>query len=140
MKPVKRKQLIELTAKQLDLSESVVDNIVSYYYQTVQKKLSLADHHSVVVPRLGTFTVKKKSLEQMILKHQRFVAKIEQDEDISVKTYELIIQKRAEIERLTKLQERMAEETARKEEVKIKKQIYQDGKFNQDLEKSQSDS
>ena len=136
MKPVKRKQLIDFTAQQLNISKDIVDDIVSYYYQTVQKKLSLADHHSVVVPRLGTFTVKKKSLEQMILKHQRFVAKIEQDEDISVKTYELIIQKRAEIERLIKLQERMADENARKEEVKLKKQIYQDGKLNQNLEES----
>jgi transcription initiation factor TFIIIB Brf1 subunit/transcription initiation factor TFIIB len=140
LKPIKRKQLIDLTAEQLNISKDIVDDVVTYYYQTVQKKLSLADHHSVVVPRLGTFTVKKKSLEQMILKHQRFVAKIEQDEHISVKTYELIIQKRAEIERLTKLQERMAEENARKEEVKLKKQIYQDGKLNQNLEESQSDS
>jgi ABC-type uncharacterized transport system fused permease/ATPase subunit len=130
LKPQKRKQLVELTAKQLDISKDIVDDVVSYYYQTVQKKLSLADHPSITIPRLGTFVVKKKSLVQMILKHQRFVAKIEQDQDISVKTYELIIEKRAEIERLTKLQERMAEEDQRREEVKLKKQEYRDGKLN----------
>lgn len=130
MKPLKRKQLIELTAQQVNISKDIVDDVVSYYYHTVQKKLSLADCHSVTVPRLGTFVVKKKSLVQMILKHQRFVAKIEQDEDISVKIYELIIEKRAEIERLTKLQEKMAEEDQRREEVKLKKQEYRDGKLN----------
>lgn len=130
MKPAKRKEIIDATALQLNLSRDIVDDVVSYYYQTVQKKLSLADHHSVTIPRLGTFVVKKKSLEQMILKHQRFVAMIEQDTDITVRTYELIIQKRAEIERLIKLQELMEEELARKEEVILKKQIYRDGKLN----------
>lgn len=115
---------------QLGIHKDIVDDIVSYYYLTLQRKLSLVDCHSVTVPKLGTFVIKKKSLAQMILKHQRFVAKIEQDEDISVKTYELIIEKRAEIERLTKLQESMALEDVRKEEVKLKKQIYQDGKLN----------
>ncbi len=130
MKPLKRKQLIDQTALQLGISNDIVDDVVSYYYLMLQRKLSLADCHSVSVPRLGTFVVKKKSLVQMILKHQRFVAKIEQDEDISVKTYELIIQKRAEIERLIKLQEVMTGEDERKEEVKLKKQIYRDGKLN----------
>jgi hypothetical protein len=130
LKPVKRKYIIDATALQLNISRDVVDDVVSYYYQTVQKKLSLADYHSVTIPRLGTFVVKRKSLEQMILKHQRFVAKIEQDTDISVQTYELILQKRAEIERLTQLQEKMAEETVRKEDVNLKKQIYRDGKLN----------
>jgi len=130
LKPLKRKQLIDQTAMQLGISKDIVDDIVSYYYLTIQKKLSLADSHSVTIPKLGTFVVKKKSLTQMILKHQRFVAKIEQDEDISVKTYELIIEKRAEIERLTKLQELMAVEDERKEKVKLKKQIYRDGKLN----------
>lgn len=130
MKPIKRKQLIDQTASDLNISKDIVDDVVSYYYMTVQKKLSLADHHSITVPKLGTFTIKRKSLNQMILKHQRFVAKIEQDEDISVKTYELIIEKRAEIERLTKLQELIAEEDNRKQEVKLKKQEYRDGKLN----------
>ena len=130
MKPLKRKQLVDKTALQLGMSIEIVDDVVSYYYQTIQKKLSSALYPSITIPRLGTFVVKKKSLAQMILKHQRFVAKIEQDEDISVKTYELIIQKRTEIECLTKLQEIMAEEDQRREEVKLKKQEYQNGKLN----------
>jgi len=130
LKPLKRKQLIDQTALQLGISKDIVDDVVSYYYLNIQRKLSSVDCHSVSIPRLGTFVVKKKSLVQMILKHQRFVAKIEQDEDISVQTYELIIQKRAEIERLIKLQESMAGEDARREEVKLKKQIYRDGKLN----------
>lgn len=136
MKPAKRKQIIEMTASQLNISKDVIDDVVSYYYQTVQKKMSIADHPSIAVPRLGTFVIKRKALAQMILKHQRFVAKIEKDEDISVKTYELILEKRAEIERLTKLQQLIEQEDKRKQEVKLKKQEYRDGKLDQNLEES----
>lgn len=66
----------------------------------------------------------------MITKHQNFVNKIEKDEHITVHTYELIIKKRADIEKLTQLQQRMQQEQERREEVKLKKQIYRDGKSN----------
>jgi ABC-type uncharacterized transport system fused permease/ATPase subunit len=130
LNPVKRKSIVELTAKDLNLSVDIVDDIVSHYYLTLQKKLSIADEPYIAVPRLGTFVVKKKSLVNMITKHQNFVNKIEKDEHITVHTYELIIKKRAEIERLTQLQHTMFQEEQRKEEVKLKKQIYKDGKLD----------
>jgi hypothetical protein len=119
-----------MTAKDLDLAVDMVDDIVSHYYLTLQRKLSNADHPYIAVPRLGTFVVKKKSLVDMITKHQNFVNKIEKDEHITVHTYELIIKKRADIEQLTKLQKRMQQEEERKQEVKLKKQIYKDGKLD----------
>jgi nucleoid DNA-binding protein len=130
LNPIKRKSIVELTAKDLNLSADIVDDIVSHYYLTLQRKLSSVEHPYIAVPRLGTFVVKKKSLVEMITKHQNFVNKIEKDEHITVHTYELIIKKRADIEQLTKLQERMNQELERKEEVKLKKQIYQDGKLD----------
>jgi hypothetical protein len=130
LNPVKRKQIVELTAEELNLSPDIVDDIISYYYLSLQKKLALADHPYIFVPRLGTFVVKKKSLAEMILKHQNFVNKIEKDEHISVHTYELIIKKRTDIEQLTQLQQIMYKEEERKQEVKIKKQEYRDGKSN----------
>jgi len=136
LNPVKRKSIVELTAKELNLSNDVVDDVISHYYLTLQKKLSAANHPYIIVPRLGTFVVKKKSLVDMITKHQNFVNKIEKDEHISVHTYELIIKKRIEIEKLVELQQQMLREQTRKEEVKLKKQTYQDGKLNQNLESS----
>jgi len=121
LNPIKRKSIVELTATDLNLPVDMIDDIVSHYYLTLQRKLSSADHPYIAVPRLGTFVVKK---------HQNFVNKIEKDEHITVHTYELIIKKRAEIQRLTKLQERMEQEQERREEVKLKKQIYKDGKSN----------
>lgn len=130
MNPIKRKQIVDLTAEQLNISADTVDDIVSYYYFALQRKLALADHPYIYVPRLGTFVVKKKSLAEMILKHQNFVNKIEKDDHITVHTYELIIKKRADIEQLNLLQQRMLQEEDRRQEVKLKKQIYRDGKLD----------
>jgi hypothetical protein len=134
LNPIKRKYVVDITAEQLNLPIEMVDDIVSHFYQTLQKKLSSVEHHSIMVPRLGTFVVKKKSLDEKLLISERFVAKIEKDDDISVHMYEMIIQRRADIEKLKTLQSLMQEERNRKEEVLIKKQVYRDGKLDQNLE------
>ena len=108
----------------------MVDDIAAFYYMTLQKKLSSLDYHSIMVPRLGTFVIKKKSLAESIKKNTFFVKKLETDEDISVKTYELIIQKKDQIGKLVKLENILLSEQHRKQEVELKKQIYRDGKSN----------
>ena len=130
MNPLKRKPIVEQTAKDLDLPVQTVDEIISFYYKTVQRKLSFAKHHSVVVPNLGTFVVKRKALDEKIKKNILFVQKIETDIDISVQTYELIIQKRKDIAGYIELSELMKSEQERKQEVILKKQQFKDGKSN----------
>jgi nucleoid DNA-binding protein len=130
LNPIKRRTIVEKTAADLDLSVQTVDEIVSFYYKTVQKKLAAVKHHSIVVPNLGTFVIKRKALEEKIKKNILFVQKIETDIDISVQTYELIIQKRKDIADYLELLELMKSEQNRKQEVKLKKQEFKDGKSN----------
>ena len=130
MNPLKRKQISQLTADILNMPFEMVDDIAAFYYMTLQKKLSSLDYHSIMVPRLGTFVIKKKSLAESIKKNTFFVKKLETDEDISVKTYELIIQKKDQIGKLVKLENILLSEQHRKQEVELKKQIYRDGKSN----------
>jgi hypothetical protein len=139
LNPIKRKYIVELTSTQLNIPTEVVEDITSFFYQTLQKRLSRAEDHSIFVPNLGTFVVKRKSLEEKILKNQNFVNKIEKDEYISVQTYQLILDKRIEIENLKKLEASMDLEYQRKLQVREKKQIYRDGKLNQNLEGSKQD-
>ncbi len=130
MNPIKRKTIVEKTANDLGLPVQIVDEIISFYYKTVQKKLSNAKHHSIAVPNLGTFVIKRKSLEEKIKKNIAFVQKIETDVDISVQTYELIIQKRKDIAGYVELLELMKSEQERKQDVKLKKQEFKNGKSN----------
>jgi hypothetical protein len=130
LNPIKRKTIVEKTANDLGLPVQIVDEIISFYYKTVQKKLSNAKHHSIAVPNLGTFVIKRKSLEEKIKKNIAFVQKIETDVDISVQTYELIIQKRKDIAGYVELLELMKSEQERKQDVKLKKQEFKNGKSN----------
>ena len=130
MNPIKRKIIIDLTSQELNIPSNIVDEIISFYYLMVQKKLANVEHAAINIPKLGTFVVKRKSLLEKIERDQFFVNKLEKDEDISVRMYEAIINKRAEIKQLTLIQNNMQEEYERKQEVKIKKQIYRDGKLN----------
>ena len=130
LNPIKRKYLIEKTAQELNLSVDLVDEIVSFYYSSVQKKMSSAEYHSLTIPRLGTFVIKKKSLDEKIAKSQNFITKIEKDEHISVKTYEMIIEKRVDLEKYLQLKEVISQEMERKTIVNHKKQLYRDGKSN----------
>lgn len=130
MNPIKRKTIVEKTAIDLDLPVQTIDEIVSFYYKILQKKLSAAKHHSIAVPNLGTFVIKRKALEEKIKKNILFVQKIETDIDISVQTYELIIQKRQDIAGYLELLELMKSEQNRKQKVQLKKEEFKNGKSN----------
>jgi len=130
LNPLKRKYIIEKTAKDLDIAVNVVDDITSFYYKSLQKKLSSAKFHSINVPCLGNFVIKRKTLAEKIRRNILFVQKIENDVDITVQTYELIIQKRKDTEAFIKLTGLMDDEYQRRQDVKLKKQEYKDGKSN----------
>lgn len=128
MNPIKSKHIIDKTAADLGLPVKVVDDVVGFYYKTLQKRLSSVEHHSLLVPCLGTFVIKKKSLDEKLKKNIGFVQKIETDIDITVQTYELILQKRKDIEAYLRIMDIMNSEQQRREEVKLKKLNY--GKSN----------
>jgi hypothetical protein len=91
--------------------------------------------HSLWVPNLGTFVIKKKSIADMIDKHKFFIAKLERDEAISVRMYEAILTSQQQIKLLTDMQTVMLEEEAKQKEIKQKRKEYINGKPNQDLER-----
>ena len=133
MNPIKSKFLFDKTAKELDLPVKLVDYIVSFYYKNLQRTMSSVKYHSLTVPYLGTFVIKRKSLDEKLKRNTLFVQKIETDTDITVQTYELIMQKRKDIEDYVKVTNVMNEEIKRKEEIKLKRKEYV--KSNTNLER-----
>lgn len=66
MKPLKAKELIPETAKELGLPEELVNDIVTFYYHEVRKSLSGLDHVRVHLTNLGDFTIKHWKLDEKI--------------------------------------------------------------------------
>jgi len=126
-----------MTAKQLGLPTAFIDEIMSFYYDNIQKKLSAADFPAVFVPRLGTFVVKKKALADQIIRHQYFVDKMERAEHLSVRMYEAMLARRTDIAQLEELERMMQEEYLRKVEVKQKRKDYTNDKSDQTMEGAQ---
>jgi hypothetical protein len=67
LNPKKAKLYISDVAKELKISESLVGDVVSYYWQEVRKNLSSLSHSRVHVTNLGDFTIKHWKIDDKIL-------------------------------------------------------------------------
>lgn len=124
MNPIKRKELTRKTAESLGLDHLVVDDVVSFFYRTAQKKLSSVTAPSVNVPNMGTFVLMRKRVEKKLEKYTAFLNKIDPSE--SIRMYETSLQVKSDIEKYTAILEKMDEEQQRKKEVNKLKENYLD--------------
>ena len=70
MVPKKPEIIIKAVAEQYDLPESLVDDVVSFYYKEVRKSLSSLENLRINLPGLGHFVIQKKNVEALILKYK----------------------------------------------------------------------
>lgn len=123
MKPEKAKTFVKPTASKLDLSEVLVDDVVSFYWSTVQKALSNIDGASVTVANLGTFNVRFKRIRKLRARYNKYLT----DDPVETMTFNKhSIKKLAEfkLERLEAMEKHFEEEKKRREETKQKRKQY----------------
>lgn len=72
MIPKKPKILYKELSEQLDLPESMIDNIVSFYYKEVRKTLSSLDQLKVNLPGLGNFLLRTTLVKTRIKKYRTY--------------------------------------------------------------------
>lgn len=72
MIPKKPKVLYKELSEQMDLPESMIDNIVSFYYKEVRKKLSSLEELKVNLPGLGDFLLRTTSVKTLIKKYKTY--------------------------------------------------------------------
>lgn len=75
MIPKKTEVIIKEVAEQHDLPISMVDDIVSFYYKEVRKKLSSLEDIRLNIPGLGHFVIKKVSVDKLVKKYENMVNK-----------------------------------------------------------------
>ena len=69
MLPYKAKEFIVPTANKLECSVSLVEDITSFYWQTVRTTLSNPENVAITVANFGVFKIKPWKLEQFIIKY-----------------------------------------------------------------------
>lgn len=66
MKPTKAKDLIAATAKDLNLSEDIVRDVVYFYYDVVSKKIENLNSPTIFLHGLGTLRISRNKLKRDI--------------------------------------------------------------------------
>lgn len=138
MKPRKSKELIPIVAEELGLSQQMVSDVTSFYWQEIRKSLSSLKHARVHVTNLGDFTIKHWKLDDKIEGLEKFKENFRQrglQEIVTrFRTDEALFDLKA-------IKVLMEEEKQRKDFIKLHKTKSDESKreHNQDMESQGSD-
>lgn len=139
MKPRKSKELIPIVAEELGLSQQMVLDVTSFYWQEIRKSLSSLKHSRVHVTNLGDFTIKYWKLDDKIEGLEKFKENFRQrglQEIVTrFRTDEALFDLKA-------IKVLMEEEKQRKDFIKLHKVKTDESKreHNQDMESQGSDT
>lgn len=123
MRPKKAKEFIKPTALKMDLSESMIEDIVSFYWSAIQKALSNIESASVTVASLGIFKVRIKNIKKLQARYTKYL----ENTNIESMTFNKhSVKKIAEfkLERITIIEKELEEQRKKKEEIKLKRAKY----------------
>lgn len=118
MLPKNSKHYVLPTAEDLDKDQTLVEDVVSFYYATLRKALVNLDCHQIQVENLGTFKVKSRELPKLAAKYIKHL------EVLNPETFQQMQMKKAvegKLERVQNMQEMLADEKERKKQFLIKK-------------------
>lgn len=113
MNPKKINDLYSEVAKELGISESDINDIVSFYWSRVRKELEKLEEPNVFVDGFGTFYVKPKSLKSEMLKYEIFLKSIDAKEFTRYPYYRIAKEK---LERLQVISDKVYQEHLRQKE------------------------
>jgi hypothetical protein len=66
LNPKKAKQLSNITAKELNQDQELVDDVLDFYWLKVRKMLGNIDYPYIRLPNLGTFSIRYNNLLRKI--------------------------------------------------------------------------
>lgn len=122
MRPVKRKELINKTAQQIELPPELVEDIVSFFYSNLHKRLSSGDHYAIQVPNLGIFVIKPKSLDKKMEHTELKIPYLEKID--TMHAYEIRMERIEDLRKFKILKEQLEAEKEKK------RKIYETRKSN----------
>jgi hypothetical protein len=138
LNPKKAKEFIPEVAKELDLPESLVRDVVFYYWQEVRKNLSSLSHSRIHITNLGDFIIKHWKIDDKILMLEQWEENNRQKGMQQMTARFKTVESLFELKNLKKI---MQEEGQRKEFIKLHKTTSNEPKRkrNKDLESKGAD-
>lgn len=130
MNPKKPKQFIKPTADELEISEALVDDIVSFYWSSVRKALSDLESPSITVTNIGIFKARYGRIGGIERKYNNYLNKLE-NEKMTFNKHTIQNIAKSKLAGLDGIKKQMQEEYQRKQETKQRRLEYVN---NKDLE------
>lgn len=118
MNPKKTNKLYREVAEEMNISESLVEDIIEFYYKELRSSMSNLKHPRLIVYGLGQFVAKTGLVRKSISKYTKGL----NDHDVS--TYRAYHNKKTienKLSLLINLEQLISEEEIRKEEIKSKR-------------------
>lgn len=123
MTPKKPKHFIKPTAEALGLSESLVDDIASFYWSNVRKELSELESPSVTVTNLCIFQVRYKKIDTLKKKYLNYLNGLT-PENMTFNKHTIQNLSKEKLKKLDEIRDKMQEEFQRQKEVRAKRKEY----------------
>lgn len=115
MIPVKPKILFKQIAEEEDISQQLIDDLVTHYYRTIRVLLSELKYTRINVDGIGQFVVKPKAVQKLIEKHNRNLANLD---GYSIASYHNKIRLESRLEELNNVSLLIQQEKESKEQFK----------------------
>jgi len=118
MNPKKANKLYRQVAEELDVSETLVEDFIEFYYKAVRENMSNLTHHRINVDGLGQFVAKPNLVRKAIPKYTKTL----KNHDTS--TFRAYFNKKMvenKLDLLIKLEQKISEQEIKKESIKTKK-------------------
>ncbi len=118
MIPKKPKLLYKQLAEETNLNETLIDNLITFYYKEVRSEMSALNHTKIYIDGLGQFVVKSKTVDNLILKYERIIAKAD---NYSFSSYHNKIRLTTRLEELNAIKLKLQEDKSKKQNFLIEK-------------------
>lgn len=121
MKPTRVKDIVSPIAHKHGLTPEQADRAIRAYWSFVREKLGTLDHPRVLVPNLGTFTVKPWSLDKRIKDLGKYIDYLLPQSSTS--SYAILKEREKDFEQLQKMQQLLEDEKDNKKAFKESKRV-----------------
>ena len=118
MIPKKPKLLYKQLAEETNLNETLIDNLITFYYKEIRSEMSALNHTKIYIDGLGQFVVKSKTVDNLILKYERIIAKAD---NYSFSSYHNKIRLTTRLEELNSVKLKLQEDKSKKQIFLIEK-------------------
>jgi len=104
-------------ADEVGVNQSVVDDLISFYYSKIRNSLSNIDDLNIYIDNLGTLSIRKARLEKAIIKNKSYLGNLHNH---TYNGYDKTISTKNKIKKFEEVLKKLEESIALKKEFKEK--------------------